>query len=189
MHTPRSQSLDKGEGLDFLRRVEAWQPRLEGSGLRLAVENKAIRSAADRGYILTPLDRLCAFADRYDLGLVLDTTHAATANVDLVQASRAFDGRLVDLHFSDLGGWVPLGRLRTVQKVLGQHRFPGAGHLLLTSLLAALARDGYIGPVTLEVNPFDVKAWWPPAMRRHLARAVAWMRRASGLQGAAGPAV
>jgi sugar phosphate isomerase/epimerase len=147
--------------------------------LELAVENKAIRSPADRAYVLTPLDRLRSFADQYHLGLVLDTTHAATAGVGLTQAKQTFDGRLANVHLSDLGGWIPFEGLALAQKVLGQHRFPGAGNLLLAELLADLSRDGYAGPVTLEVNPFDVRAWWPPAVRQHLARAVSWMRQAA----------
>jgi sugar phosphate isomerase/epimerase len=182
MHTPRSESLDDGEGLAFRQRIQTWQPRLVGSGLRLAVENKAIRTPADRRYALTPLERLRAFADCYDLGLVLDTTHAGTAGEDLVHARQTFDGRLVDVHLSDLGGRIPLSGLPPAQMLLGQHRLPGAGSLPLSSLLADLADEGYSGPVTLEVNPFEVRVWWPPAVRRRLAQAVAWMRRAAGLQ-------
>jgi sugar phosphate isomerase/epimerase len=182
MHTPRSESLDDGEGLAFRQRIETWQPRLAGSGLRLAVENKAIRTPADRRYALTPLERLRAFADSYDLGLVLDTSHAGTAGEDLVRARQTFDGRLVDVHLSDLGGRIPLSGFPPVQLLLGQHRLPGAGSLPLSSLLADLADEGYSGPVTLEVNPFEVRVWWPPAVRRRLTQAVAWMRQAAGLQ-------
>ena len=179
MHIPRSESLDEGEGLTFQRQIEAWQTRLAGSGPCLAVENKAIRSAVHREYALSPLRRLRAFADRYDLGLVLDTTHAGTAGEDLLQARQTFDGRLVNVHLSDMGGKVPLARLPRAQALLGEHRFPGAGDLPLANLLADLAREGYTGPVTLEVNPHEAYAWWPPAVRRRLAQAVAWMKTAA----------
>lgn len=179
MHIPRSKSMNEEEGLAFRQRIEAWQTRLSGSGPRLAVENKAIRSAVHREYALSPLRRLRAFADRYDLGLVLDTTHAGTADEDLLDARRTFNGRLVNVHLSDMGGKVPLARLPWAQALLGEHRFPGAGDLPLTNLLAHLAREGYTGPVTLEVNPHEVYAWWPPAVRRRLAQAVAWMKTAT----------
>jgi sugar phosphate isomerase/epimerase len=155
--------------------------------LRLAVENKAIHNAAARQYALSPLDRLRAFADRYDLGLVLDTTHAGTAGEDLLRARQIYDGRLVNVHLSDVGGRVPLASLPLAQRQMGEHRLPGAGELPLAELLGSLAGEGYEGPVTLEANPLEVRAWWPPAVRRHLAQAAAWMRRATGLERA--PAV
>ena len=179
MHTPRSNSLESGEGLAFRRRVESWQPRLADSGLRLAIENKAIHAEAERHYALSPLDRLRSFADRYDLGLVLDTTHAGTAGADLGQARQILDGRLVDVHLSDVGGQVPLAGLDRVRRLLGEHRLPGAGHLPLAHLLADLAASGYGGPITLEVNPFELRVWWPPAVRRRLAQSASWMRRAA----------
>jgi sugar phosphate isomerase/epimerase len=179
MHTPRSERLDEDEGLAFRRRVEAWQPRLRDSGLRLAVENKAVRSQVDLGYALTPPERLRAFADQHDLGLVLDTTHAGTAGEDLLRVHRLFDGRLVNVHLSDMGGRIcqlPLSRLRSA---VGEHRFPGSGNLSLADLLQSLALHGYGGPVTLEVNPFALRFWWPPAVRRRLARALDWMKKAT----------
>lgn len=180
MHTPRSESLDEGEGLVYRQRIEAWQTRLAGSGLRLAVENKSIRNEASRAYALSPLDRLREFADRYDLGLVLDTTHAGTAGEDLLAASQVFGGRLANVHLSDMGGQIPLAALPGMRTVLGQHRFPGAGDLTLAGLLASLASDGYEGPVTLELTPYAMRAWWPSAVRCRLAEAMQWMRRAAG---------
>ena len=74
-HAPRSQSLDEGRGWPQTVESRAGSGN-QGSRLRLAMENKAVRREPDRTYALTPLDRLRAFADRYDLGLVLDTIHA-----------------------------------------------------------------------------------------------------------------
>ncbi|MGC9332864.1 MAG: sugar phosphate isomerase/epimerase family protein [Anaerolineae bacterium] len=179
MHTPRAESLECGEGLVFRQRIERWQPRLAGSGLQLAVENKAVRSRADLGYALTPPERLRAFADRYDLGLVLDTTHAGTAGEDLLRVQRLFDGRLVNVHLSDMGGWTSKSPLSRLGSMVGEHRFPGAGDLSLADLLQSLARGGYAGFVTLEVNPFAVRFWWPRAVRRQLARALDWMEQAA----------
>ena len=177
MHTPRSESLDEGEGLVFRQRIERWQHQLAGSDLQLAVENKAVRAEAHRRYALTPLDRLREFADRYDLGLVLDTAHAGTAGEDLVQARRLFDSRLVNVHLSDLGGRLPLAAVPSVHRFFGEHRFPGMGDLALSALLKDLGSSGYAGLVTLEVNPWSVRAWWPPAVRRYLARASQWMKQ------------
>jgi sugar phosphate isomerase/epimerase len=176
MHTPRGESLDRGEGLAFLQRIESCRTSLPGDSLRLAVENKAVHAEVHRRYALSSLDRLRAFADRYDLGLVLDTTHAGTAGEDLLRARQILDGRLVDVHLSDVGGWPDRLPTALFRSLLGEHRFPGSGRLSLTPLLADLATSGYSGPVTLEVNPLELRIWWPPAVRRRLARAVIWIR-------------
>ncbi|HSJ54121.1 MAG TPA: TIM barrel protein [Anaerolineae bacterium] len=182
MHTPRAETLEAGEGLAFRRRVERWQSHLAapGSGLRLAVENKSVRTALDQRYALTPVEQLRAFADRYDLDLVLDTMHAGSAGVDLLYACEVFGGRLVEVHLSDTGGHVPLGHWRLAQDLWSQHRFPGAGRLALAELVAALAAGGFEGTVVLEINPVAARIWWPPAARRRLDRAVAWLRQAAG---------
>jgi len=180
MHTPRSESLDEGEGLVFRQRVEIWQSRLAGSSLRLAVENKAVRADHEWNYALTPLDRLRAFADRTDLGLVLDTTHAGTAGEDILEAWRVFDSRLCNVHLSDLGGRLPLSGLSAARRFLVEHRFPGDGDLPLAALLADLKHNAYTGPVTLEISPWAAHGWWPPAVRRRLAQAMAWMKQAAG---------
>jgi sugar phosphate isomerase/epimerase len=180
MHTPRSESLEEGDGLVFRQRVETWQGRLAGGGQQLAVENKAIRDEQERYYALTPLDRLRAFADRHDLGLVLDTAHAGTAGEDLLEARQVFGSRLCNVHLSDLGGRFPLARFSLAHRFLGEHRFPGTGELALLALLADLKGSAYTGPVTLEVSPWAVRAWWPPAVHRRLAQALAWMKLATG---------
>jgi sugar phosphate isomerase/epimerase len=179
MHTPRTKSMDDGEGLAYKQRIGTWQPKLIGSGLQLAIENKAVRSKVHQQYALTPLDRLRAFADRYDLGLVLDTTHAGTADEDLVHARQVFDGRLVNVHLSDMGERFLGARIPRLRTELGQHRFPGTGDLSLAELLADLDASSYAGPITLEVHPVALRIWWPPAIRRRLAEAVQWMKRAA----------
>jgi sugar phosphate isomerase/epimerase len=178
LHTPRGERLDEGPGLLFQQRIEAWQAGRATGDPRLAVENKAMRSEGDRHYALSPLERLRAFADRYDLGLVLDTTHAGTAGEDLLRARQTFDGRLANVHLSDLGGKVPLAPLPGAYQWLGEHRLPGEGDLDLTGLLADLVANSYAGPLTLEVSPFALRIWWPPALRRYLARAGQWLKQA-----------
>nr|NIV29008.1 hypothetical protein [Anaerolineae bacterium] len=131
---------------------------------------------------------LRAFADRHDLGLVLDTAHAGTAGEDLVQARRLFDDRLVNVHLSDLGGPLRLAEFPPVHRFFGEHRFPGVGDLALSELLTDLGSSDYASLVTLEVTPWSVHAWWPPAVRRHLARARQWMvQMAGGNAGSSAP--
>jgi sugar phosphate isomerase/epimerase len=188
MHTPRSESLDSGDGLIFRQKIAEWQARLArthpgpGSGqgrLRLAVENKSIRTEADHAWALTPLNRLRAFADRHDLDLVLDTTHAGTAGEDLLQAYHTFNDRLANVHLSDMDASALQVPSPYGHRVLGQHMLPGQGTLPLIDLMAGLSAGGYAGPVTLEVHPIALRIWWPPAVRRHLRWVMAWMKAAT----------
>ena len=118
------------------------------------------------------------FADWFDVGLVLDMAHAGSVGEDLVAVWRVFDSRLANVHLSDwrpAGGEAARGRL---SGAITDHLFPGAGTLPLAGLLADLAGSRYARPVTLKVNPFAARFWWPPAIRRRLAQAAAWMRAA-----------
>ena len=94
----------------------------------------------------------------------------------------ALDGDHVSVTFAVDDAWVGDQTSASIQirTLLGEHRFPGRGSLALAELLADLDGSGYSGPVTLEVGPVAVRAWWPPAVRRRLAQAVVWMRRATG---------
>jgi len=175
LHVPHSESMGEGQGRAFRARIEEWMPRLAGSGLRLAVENKAIRNEAELRYALAPLHKLRAFADQYDLPLVLDTCHAGSAGEDLLGALRLFDGRLANVHLSDMGRPLPVP-LPSVRRSLQEHRFPGAGLLPLEAFLQRLGSSTFAGPLTLEVNPAAMRFWWPPAARRRLVRAARWMR-------------
>jgi sugar phosphate isomerase/epimerase len=97
-----------------------------------------------------------------------------------MRARQVFGPRLANVHLSDVGG--PLARLpvRRLRSAVGEHRFPGTGGLSLSTLLGDLGGDGYAGPVTLEVNPFALRFWWPAAVRRRLAEAAAWIKAAAG---------
>jgi sugar phosphate isomerase/epimerase len=98
------------------------------------------------------------------------------AGEDLLHARQVLDGRLVNVHFSDMGSRMPLASFPPARKMLDQHRFPGTGDLALSTLLAALGQGGYTGPVTLEVSPFFVSFWWLPSVRRRLVQAREWMK-------------
>jgi sugar phosphate isomerase/epimerase len=73
--------------------------------------------------------------------LVLDTSHAAVADHDLVRVRRRFGERLRHVHLSDnLGrGW-------------DNHLPPGDGILPLDDFLEDLAQSDYAGSVSLEVD-------------------------------------
>ena len=73
--------------------------------------------------------------------LVLDTSHAAVADHDLVEVRRRFAERMRHVHLSDNAG-----------KGWDSHLPPGEGVLDLDGFLDDLAADGYRGAVSLEVD-------------------------------------
>lgn len=81
--------------------------------------------------------------------LVLDTSHAAVAEHDLIDVRRRFDGRIRHVHLSDNAG-----------KGWDSHLPPGEGVLPLDAFLDDLAASDYAGAVSLEVD-----------LRRHLTDA------------------
>jgi sugar phosphate isomerase/epimerase len=100
--------------------------------------------------------------------LVLDTSHAAVAEHDLIDVRRRFDGRIRHVHLSDNAG-----------KGWDSHLPPGEGVLPLDAFLDDLAASDYAGAVSLEV---DLRRYLTDArrlrsimvsMREHLERRLA----------------
>src|SRR4051794_14609533 len=73
--------------------------------------------------------------------LVLDTSHAAVARHDLIEVRQLFGERLRHVHLSDNAG-----------KGWDSHLPPGEGILDLDGFLRDLARSGFDGTVSLEVD-------------------------------------
>src|SRR4029077_8007900 len=73
--------------------------------------------------------------------IVLDTSHAAVAEHDLVEVRRRFDGRIRHVHLSDNAG-----------KGWDSHLPPGEGVLPLDAFLDDLASSDYTGAISLEVD-------------------------------------
>ena len=73
--------------------------------------------------------------------LVLDTSHAAVAQHDLIEVRRRFNGRLRHVHLSDNAG-----------KGWDSHLPPGEGVLPLDAFLDDLAASDYEGAISLEVD-------------------------------------
>ncbi len=179
IHLPRSRDASAGIGSEFVEGMVAARARLEGRGPQLALENRAYFSARSDGLIFsTPAD-LRAFADAHDFPMTLDTAHAGTWGLDLLECYPSFRGRLVNVHLSDLREVSPrIERQPRLHSYAKQHQLPGAGKLPLVEFLRALARDGYVGPVTLELSPTALSIWNPWVAERKLKAAVEFVRRA-----------
>lgn len=178
LHPPNARSLADGRGRSYVEALTEGLQRTEGTGLRIAIENRGFFRTQDRSYVLSDMRELRAFADELDLPLVLDTSHAATSSYSLAETYHLLVDRLVNVHLSDLRSppW-PLD-VSYLHTYLKHHQIPGDGQLPLTDLLSRLAADGYCGPITLEISPVALRIWWPPSVKSQLARCVAYVRRA-----------
>ena len=178
LHPPNARSLADDRGRSYVEALTDGLRRIEGTDVRIAIENRAFFRSQDRRYVLGDLRELRAFADEFDLPLVLDTSHAATSSYSLAEAYHILADRLVNVHFSDLRSlpW-PLS-VHYLHTYLKHHQIPGDGQLPLADLLSRLAADGYCGSITLEISPIALRIWWPPGVKSRLARCVAYVHRA-----------
>jgi sugar phosphate isomerase/epimerase len=160
IHMPHAKRIDDRIGSGFLGRLASARASLDGMGPKLALENSPKFRERDAGYILRSLPDLRGFAEKYDFPMTLDTSHVGTWNVDLIDSIGYFDGRLANVHFSDLRTvpeWVMKRPL--LHSYLRQHQMPGSGFLPLKEFLRELARRGYPGPITYELSPLSLQFW------------------------------
>jgi sugar phosphate isomerase/epimerase len=113
--------------------------RADASGITVAVENMFPLHVAGRPLTFHAGQDLDALEGLPDL--VLDTSHAAVADHDLLGLRRRLNGRMRHVHLSDNAG-----------KGWDSHLPPGEGVLPIDAFLEELAFDGYAGAVSLEVD-------------------------------------
>jgi sugar phosphate isomerase/epimerase len=160
VHMPRTRRIDDAIGRGFVSKLVSVRDRLDGTGPRLALENSPRFRERDAAYVLRSLADLREFADTNDFQMTLDTSHIGTWNVDLIDSIGYFDGRLANVHFSDLRevpGWVM--RQPPLHSYLRQHQMPGSGYLPLKEFLRVLGQRGYQGPITYELSPVPLQFW------------------------------
>ncbi len=132
-------------------------------GPRLAVENLPL---AQRGgkpkYRTHTVERIAAFAS-----VTFDTSHFATAGVDILAAYEALWERVAHVHLSDFRE----GR---------EHLVPGRGDLPLGPFLAALTARGYDGVLTVELVPDALEAGDDAEVRARLREVVTFCKGLGG---------
>ena len=125
----------------YRRWLQDQLPGLERStGVRVAVENMFPVRVRGRKvatfHATTSLEDLEGFPD-----VVLDTSHAAVARLDLFDALRRLSGRLAHVHLSNNAG-----------KGWDSHLPLSQGILPLDRFLDALVHDGFSGTIALELD-------------------------------------
>jgi len=177
VHPPRARRYEKGTGKEFVQQVVASRNAINGHGTLLGLENGAKFSDRDNNYILRALPELREFADKHDFAMTLDTSHIGTFELDLLDSLEFFDGRVANVHLSDLRD-VPhwLMNQPRLHSYYRQHQFPGTGTLPLRELLRDLKARGYQGPITYELSPLAVNALTPWRVEKKLRAAVVFVR-------------
>ncbi len=111
----------------------------ESTGVRVGVENMFPVSIGKRGLTVHAHDVL-GDLDRFP-HVVLDTSHAAVARIDLLETYRALRDRLVHVHLSNNAG-----------RGWDSHAPVDRGVLPLADLLQILSTEGFAGTVSLELD-------------------------------------
>lgn len=179
VHTPRARAYDDELGKGFVDKVVQARNEINGSGLKLGIENGARFSERDDRYILRALPELREFADKHNLAMTLDTAHIGTCELDLLDSLQWFDGRVGNVHLSDLREVPHLIRSQPrLHSYFRQHQFPGTGLLPLPQFLRELQRRNYQGVITYELSPLVVNALTPWRVEERLRAAVEFVRKA-----------
>jgi sugar phosphate isomerase/epimerase len=178
IHAPKALALNEGLGREYVDAVVAGVEELEGTSIRLCVENQAVFRPSDRQYALSTPGRLRQFAEEHDLAVTLDTAHAASFPYDLLEAYEALGSRLVNVHLSDFRRGLSIPPWFNLHSFFKHHQVPGDGDLPLRPLLDRLRADSYQGLVTVEVSPFALEAWRPNRVQHNLTRCLDFVKSA-----------
>jgi sugar phosphate isomerase/epimerase len=176
LHTPKIRALDEPHGRDFFQVLLRERERCR-SYLQIAVENAGLYQPSDAQLILHNVFQLRDLADRYDLPVTFDTSHAGTSPYGVLGAYDVLRRRVVNVHFSDLRPRRSLPDWSPLHTVLSHHQMPGEGVLPLAEFVRALLADGYAGTFTLELSPTAIRAWNLAQARQLLMQAIQYVRQ------------
>jgi sugar phosphate isomerase/epimerase len=172
LHTPKTASTATPAWRFFLQALqEHTHPTI-----RVALETSGFFRPGDECCVLHDVRRLQAFAESHDLPVTFDTAHTGTTPYPILEAFALFNGRVANVHLSDLARRRLFPNWRPLHTFLLHHQMPGAGVLPLAEFLRMLVRSGYTGPLTLELSPTALQAWSLVKVRANLARAVDFVR-------------
>jgi sugar phosphate isomerase/epimerase len=179
VHPPKIGSWDEEEGRACLDTLDRCRERARNFSATVTVENGTVlKLGRDDRYVLSDIRSLSDLVARLDLGVTLDVAHVVNTPYSPVQALEILQPRVRNVHFSNVDTlpW-PLS-MPGPAGYLEHHVMPDEGNLALEPLLEALASDGYDGIVTLEINPWALRAWTPGSALKRVKRAADYVRRA-----------
>ena len=143
LHPPLIRGPESPRAQRYSYALRVAQVSAGGDSPMLGLETIQYNKRQQR-YHLDDAATLTAFATKRGCGITYDTCHAGANGEDILATYELLRPALVNVHLSDVE-WDE-GYPRT-------HRVPGAGALPLSELVGRMARDGYDGPLTLELHP------------------------------------
>lgn len=145
VHTPFISHEKSPRGERYSLGLRMGQEAVDGS-VRIALESNQYNMRARR-FVFDDLATLTRYAQEHNCVVTFDTCHAGANGEDILACYEIVRPVLGNIHLSDV-------RWRGGNPYT--HVMPGEGALPLDRFLAALARDGYDGLVTLEIRPEEV---------------------------------
>lgn len=176
LHTPKTASTQDPEWITFVQALHAHS----NPEVRVSLENAGFFRPTDGRFLLHNVHALGAFVRLHDLPVTFDTAHAGTTPWPLLESLAVFNGRVVNVHLSDLVQRRIFPDWRLLHTLLLHHQMPGKGVLPLADLVRVLVRSCYSGPLTLEISPIALRAWNVARVRSGLAEAVRFVRELEG---------
>lgn len=176
MHAIGGAGLHTERGRAFLDTVTAVGDTLTKSGVRLAIENRGTVQPKPKLDFLDRLPNLYRVCEEWDLGIVLDTAHAASYGLNIVAALDVVGASLINVHLSDRREEPPAWTASVWNSLTREHQLPGQGALPLGAFLRKLKARQYRGAVTLELSPLALASWSTARATERLRAAIAFVR-------------
>lgn len=168
VHTPFLRGFTTPRGQHYSAGLQ--QGIAAGGGeVAVTLESSQYNKRRER-YLLDDLKTLVDFATERDCGITFDTCHAGANREDVLACYEIVRPALRNIHLSDVV-WK--------DEKPHTHILPGEGVLPLAELLAALARDGYDGLITMEIHPRQASFLSRPRALQRLKQALDFVRSAT----------
>ena len=140
-HGPRRDELRGDDAWDrLLPVIDDLAGRCQAAGIALAIENVSWCVVSTVRDVLYLNARLAELPHGAAVGYAFDPFQAAEAGANPLMVLAAMEGRLLDVHLSDL---------REEDRTT-RHLLPGDGDLPWPALIRAVAASGYRGPLMIE---------------------------------------
>ena len=181
LDAPMSQRLTMADSTAYAARLGEFAAWLQGEyGLRLAYHHHLMMVAETLPEIAAIFD-----AAGPELGLLLDTGHAAAAGFDYAVLIERFGGRIAHIHLKDVRAEI-MQRVRDEDASFnagvraGMFTVPGDGALNFAPIARFVRDSGYRGWLVVEAEQDPANAPPLPAVRRAMRHVETTFRQITG---------
>ena len=181
LDAPMSQRLTMADSSAYAARLGEFAAWLQGEyGLRLAYHHHLMMVAETLPEIAAIFD-----AAGPELGLLLDTGHAAAAGFDYAALIERFGGRIAHIHLKDIRPEI-MQRVRAEDASFnagvraGMFTVPGDGALDFAPIARFVRDSGYRGWLVVEAEQDPANAPPRPAVRRAMRHVETTFRQITG---------